>query len=458
MKRAATFVVAVAASLGVLVPLPAAAGERNSGTFVDEDGFPAERAFEWLEAAGVIDGCNPPEYTEVCPERSLTRAEAAKVLVLLGRHQGRLAPTRPASVDHFVDDDLTWAGSAEPLIGHLADVGVVHGCDPPGNIHFCPEAPLLRGQIAKMIVRVLQLDAPDGYVSPWTDTAGQFYDDAARIAAYHGLWDASSGRFGGHVEVRRDEVAQVVVAAVEPALCSDNPFTAARAVEVASRHPRIDATAYAYDYATGCAYWMNPENRQQTASVFKVMVMAGTLIEAQEAGRRPSSWEMSQMEPMITESANPPVRNLWASFGRSPWFREQAGIFGLDQTTVIGDDGQPWGRTRTSGLDQANLLRQVIVGEWGPLEGAGRGVALDLMTSVVASQTWGVTTGVPAGRVVAQKNGFAAGTTNSAGVVFTESGEPDYVVVVLTIGWPHWPSGVPLVDEISGWVAAALAD
>ncbi|MGH8912220.1 MAG: serine hydrolase, partial [Acidimicrobiia bacterium] len=122
------------------------------------------------------------------------------------------------------------------------------------------------------------------------------------------------------------------------------------------------------------------------------------------------------------------------------------------------DDGQPWGRTRTSGLDQANLLRQVLLGEWGPLDSAGRDLALGLMTSVVPSQTWGVTAGVPAGRLVAQKNGFAAGTTNSVGVIHDAGGDPDYVVVVLTFGWPTWEVGVPVVEEIASWVAASLAD
>jgi hypothetical protein len=447
--------VPVALSL-VLAALPAAGAERDSGTFDDDDGIPAERAIEWLAAAGVLDGCNPPANTAVCPDRILTRAEAAKVLVLLGRHQGLLSETRPGTLDHFVDDDLTWGGSAQPLIGHLADLAIVHGCDPPANTRFCPDAPLLRGQVAKMTVNTLELDAPADYEGPWTDTAGAFFHESARVAAYHGLWDASTGRFGGHRQVSRAEFARTVVAAVEPGLCNENPFTDARVEGVGERHASVSLTAYAYDLQTGCAYWMNPDARQQTASVLKVMVMAGTLLEAQETGRPPTAWEMSQLTPMITESADPPVRSLWNSFGGSPWFADQAETFGLSQTTAIGDDGQPWGRTRTSALDQANLLRQVLLGEWGPLE-AGRSVATDLMTSVVPSQTWGVTAGVPDDRVVAQKNGFAAGTANSVGVVYDAAGEPDYIVAVLTIGWPSWEDGVPVVEEIAAWVTVSLS-
>lgn len=46
--------------------------------------------------------------------------------------------------------------------------------------------------------------------------------------------------------------------------------------------------------------------------------MAGTLLEVQDDGRAVTEWERSQLQPMITESANPPVRALWRSFGASP--------------------------------------------------------------------------------------------------------------------------------------------
>ena len=78
---------------------------------------------------------------------------------------------------------------------------------------------------------------------------------------------------------------------------------------------------------------MNPEERLRTASVFKVLVMAGTLLEAQGADRSRTSWERSHLVPMITESANNPGRALWHSFGASPWFHRQADVFGLEQTT-----------------------------------------------------------------------------------------------------------------------------
>jgi beta-lactamase class A len=160
---------------------------------------------------------------------------------------------------------------------------------------------------------------------------------------------------------------------------------------------------------------------------------------------------------MITESANNPVRALWDHFGGSPWFSRQAKLFGLAQTSTVGDSETGWGRTTTSAKDQGDLIRQVLLGDWGPIEATYRDYALEFMTSVVASQTWGVTEGVPSGWVVAQKNGFAGGVANSVGFVRHPDGADGYVIVVMTNGWPTWERGVPAVNEISGWVSGALA-
>ncbi len=236
-------------------------------------------------------------------------------------------------------------------------------------------------------------------------------------------------------------------------------FTPEFRAELARDYPNQRITAHLYDTRTGCQYSLNPGNRQNPASVFKVMVMAGTLLEAQNEGRPVTDWEMSQMIPMITESTNPEVRALWSHFDGSPWFRTQGEIFGLTQTNVVGDaPGSSWGNTQTSARDQVHLLRQVLLGEGGPLNAESRSIALDLMTSVVPSQRWGVTAGVPAGWVVAQKNGFAGVTTNSVGWVDEPGESQGYVIAILTRGWANWQAGIPAVERISRAVAAVMTD
>ncbi len=243
-----------------------------------------------------------------------------------------------------------------------------------------------------------------------------------------------------------------------PPECRPDPFSQEVVDQIALDYPQQRITAHVYDTRTGCEYSLNPENLQPTASVFKVLVMAGTLFEAQSRGSLPTDWEMSQLSPMITESANEPVRALWSSYGGSPWFGEMARQFGLDDTTITADSGTAWGLTLTSAADQVDLLRQVLLGQWGPLENQYRIVARQLMTSVVPDQTWGVTAGVPRSYQVAHKNGFAGVTINSVGWVDEPGQSAGYVVAILSTGWPDHPSGILAVEMVNRLVALAMID
>lgn len=124
---------------------------------------------------------------------------------------------------------------------------------------------------------------------------------------------------------------------------------------------------------------------------------------------------------------------------------------------AVGDHSPGWGRTTTSAYDQGRLLGRVLLGEGDLIEPSFRREALELMTSVVSSQTWGVTEGVPEGWTVAQKNGFAGQTTNSVGVVYDGEMRAAYIVVVLSHGWSAWQQGVPAVERIASWVSSILA-
>jgi beta-lactamase class A len=448
-------VVGVAVSVLVVPLAPVAAVA--VGTFEDDDGDPGEVYIERLAELGAIEGCDPPTNERSCSDKELTRAEAFKILVFAGQGYDLLPSIPDGLADRFSDDDEMWDGAVSRLANFLADLLVVHGCNPPADTEVCPRESLTRAQVAKVVVETFRLTAPESYEPPWSDTEGKWYEQAARIGAYNGLWDTTSEHFDGGDEITRAEFARVVVMAGGEQLCPDEPFTAGRVSRLESRYPGQSFTAYAYDTRTGCAYWMNPEERLRTASVFKVLVMAGTLLEAQRDGRSLTSWERSQLEPMITESANSPVRALWRSFGGSPWFDRQVDRFGLDETNPVGDSQSVWGRATTSAKDQGDLIRQVLLGDWGPLQPEYREEAWDLMTSVVSSQTWGITAGVPDDWTVAQKNGFAGHIANSVGFVQEPGSDEGFVIAVLSNGWSDWERGIDAVEKIAGWVSAELA-
>lgn len=240
--------------------------------------------------------------------------------------------------------------------------------------------------------------------------------------------------------------------------CRPDPFEEPFSRAIERDYPGKDFTAHVFDIETGCHYRFNAEARMRTASVFKVMVLAGTLLEAQEIGRPLSQFELDALHPMITESANWPVRALWRSFGSAPWFSETGRVFGLDQTSISADGGSAWGLTRTSAADQVELLRQVLLGHYGPLGGDSRETALQFLTSVSPEQSWGVTAGVPDGWQVALKNGFVGAIINSVGWVDRPGPDTGYLVAILTYGWNSHADGIEAVEMISLAVAEAMVD
>ena len=114
-------------------------------TFVDDDGSVFEQDIEWMAAAGITKGCNPPTNNKFCPDASVTRGQMAAFLV-------RALGLAEQLDDPFVDDDDS---IFEADIERLAAGGITKGCNPPTNNRFCPDAKVSREQMAAFLVRAL---------------------------------------------------------------------------------------------------------------------------------------------------------------------------------------------------------------------------------------------------------------------------------------------------------------
>lgn len=207
------------------------------------------------------------------------------------------------------------------------------------------------------------------------------------------------------------------------------------------------------DLRDGCEHHLNPGLRITTASVFKVEVMAGVLLRAQEERRAVSEWESALIGPMISESADAPTNQLFTSLGGVAGANRLHERFGLGETTT---PSGTWGLTSTTARDQLHLLEQVLV-RGGPLDDAARQRAWDEMAAVVPEQRWGITEAVPAGWPVGLKNGFAGSACcrwrlNSVGKV-----REDWLVAVLTDGWSTREAGIEGNRFVNAAVATRLA-
>ncbi len=141
------------------------------GTFADDDGSIFEADIEWLAAAGITAGCNPPANTNYCPTSSVTRGQMAAFLV-------RALDLPASSTDPFDDDDGTLF---EADINALAASGITAGCAPD---RFCPTSHVTRGQMAAFLHRALDGSLPLGTPEVFTDTASsQFVADIEWLSA-----------------------------------------------------------------------------------------------------------------------------------------------------------------------------------------------------------------------------------------------------------------------------------
>jgi len=273
------------------------------------------------------------------------------------------------------------------------------------------------------------------------------------------LGSVAAGPMGPAVAARRPGGPRPAAIRLAPAraACPPSPFTPGFTAALTARWPGHPFSVSVHDSRTGCDLSYRPDLRLTTASVLKAEIMAGVLLRAQEAGRELTPWEQDRILPMITESADGPAGELWSSLGGVAGMQAVDRAFGLTETV----QAAPWGLTRTSAADRTRLQRQLLLGEYGPLDAHFRAVARSYMLRVIPSQRWGITAGVPAGWAVPLKNGFFPSTccawrVNSSGVVERPDGTA-YAATILSAGWSTEADGIQAVELISRVIAATLA-
>jgi hypothetical protein len=141
-------------------------GPPPTGSFVDDDDSVFESDIEWMAAAGITKGCNPPTNNRFCPDSVVTRGQMAAFLVRALNLTDRLD-------DPFIDDDDS---IFEADIEKLAAAGITKGCNPSeGNTKFCPDGKVTREQMAAFLVRALHY-TDDGGGDLFTDDDDSIFE------------------------------------------------------------------------------------------------------------------------------------------------------------------------------------------------------------------------------------------------------------------------------------------
>jgi hypothetical protein len=159
-----------------------------------------------------------------------------------------------------------------------------------------------------------------------------------------------------------------------------------------------------YDRTSGLTVDVTNSTRTgwETASTVKLDILTALLTKTGESGQLPAS-QLRLAKPMISVSDNASASALWrqagSQSGMNAFFRE----FGMAATTAGGSGA--WGLTKTTAYDQLRVLRAVSYPGLG-LSANAMATATSLLGTVVGSQRWGLTAGVPAGVSVEIKNGW----------------------------------------------------
>ncbi|WP_165495207.1 serine hydrolase [Actinomadura roseirufa] len=217
------------------------------------------------------------------------------------------------------------------------------------------------------------------------------------------------------------------------------------------------AGVMATDLRTGLSFGENERGRFVTASIMKVDILAGLLLQRQGTGRGLSGGERELATRMITESDNVAADALYAESGYGPGVALANRSLGLRRTTPY---ARSWGSSITTPADQVSLLRSLATSR-SPLGAPGREYVLSLMGSVLEEQAWGVSAAARPGERVALKNGWTplrhqgvGWAVNSIGRV-TGPGH-DFLLAVCSGDTPTMGSGITTVEHLAEMVTSAM--
>lgn len=124
--------------------------ERDSGTFIDDDGNLHEPNIEAIAAAGITKGCNPPDNDRFCPSQPVTRAEMAAFLA-------RAMGLDVSSDYQGIFPDVTEGQWYTPYVEALAGAGVTSGYQ---DGTYRPAELVTRAEMAVFLVRAFSNGTP----------------------------------------------------------------------------------------------------------------------------------------------------------------------------------------------------------------------------------------------------------------------------------------------------------
>jgi beta-lactamase class A len=187
-----------------------------------------------------------------------------------------------------------------------------------------------------------------------------------------------------------------------------------------------------------------------------VQLLAALLLQTQDENRKLTGAERKRVGKMIMASDNAAAVKVYSKVGGAAGLRQKLRRLGLGDT----DPDPKFGLTTTTAKDQTRMV-SALTAAGGPLNSDSKALILQLMSSVNADQTWGVSAASFEGEQTAQKNGWMARSSegnrwivNSTGRVSSE--KTDVALSVLSHGHKSRQEGIATVEQIAATTRSYL--
>lgn len=233
---------------------------------------------------------------------------------------------------------------------------------------------------------------------------------------------------------------------------------AAAVAPFAAGRPADSVSVAALDTTTGVRVGWGADAGMTTASVIKLLLLEGYLLQDQDTGRAPGDGHADGLAAMVENSDNDAADQVYAALGGRAEVTALLHRLGLAATVLDAQDR--WGLSTTSAADQLIVLTDLVSKE-SPLSSASRAYALALMSNVESDQRWGVGAAADPGTDFANKNGWLdvdddGGRWVASSVGVLQVGGHQVLLAVLTQHDTDLADGVEVVELLSRTVAATL--
>lgn len=200
------------------VPYHAFANTNAAAHFIDiSDDYWAKKEIDFLSSKGIIQGRDSGEYVEFLPEQSVTRAQAAKMIVLaLGEAESvnRHSSFRDISEDYWA---IGWINKA-------VELGIFKGYD---DGTFRPENSLTRAQMSKIIVEAFAIKSkyPDAENATVFSDVPQGNWALAYINRlyHHGIVSENAKQFRPNASISRAQFSVMLVRTLDESFRLSSP-------------------------------------------------------------------------------------------------------------------------------------------------------------------------------------------------------------------------------------------